>query len=283
MHTYPPVFRKLLTTVLALGLSAVASAQIVYFNDFETNTHGFTFGGSLSSLSRVTLATDSGGPTSVNTSTWLGKLGAGVDKSPSSFEIAQLNLAGLNAGASYSVSFDLLIGASWDGAANSYGPDSWRLTADGVTMVDTIFANGAQGINFGAYSPQRYTDTSYTNPNGPDVARFTGADQFWSANIDGRYADDYSIYYFGHGAGNPILTFTASSSTAVLQFSRYGATFDSSDEYWALDNVTVTGSNPISPPVTSAVPEPSTYALMGALALVGIVASRRRQTVSQRR
>ncbi len=222
-------------------LGSAASAQVVFSNNFETNTAGFTAGGSISSLGRVTLPTDSVGPGSVHTSTWLGKIGDGVAKSGVSPEIAQLNLTGLVSGTTYLVNFDLLIGASWDGAASGYGPDSWRLTANGNILVDTIFANGAQGINFGAYSPQRYTDLNYTNPNGPDVARFTGADQFWSANQDGNYANDYSIYYFGHGAGNPVLSFVSTGSTAVLAFSRYGSSPDSPDEYWALDNVSVVG------------------------------------------
>ncbi len=266
--------------VLTAGLlSSAASAQVVFSNNFETNTAGFTAGGSIAALTRVTLPTDSAGPASTNTSNWLGKVGDGVAKSPGSTEIVRLNLAGLVSGATYLVNFDLLIGASWDGAAGSYGPDSWRLTANGNILVDTIFANGAQGINFGAYSPQRYTDLNYTNPNGPDVARFTGADQFWSANQDGNYANDYSIYYFGHGAGNPVLSFVSSGTTAVLEFSRFGGTFDSPDEYWALDNVSVSGVR-AAPPLT-AVPEPSTYGLMGAVVLGGMVALKRRKAKSE--
>jgi hypothetical protein len=268
---------KLALVALTAGLlGSAASAQVVFSNNFETDTAGFTAGGSLSSLSRVTLPTDSGGPASLNTSTWLGKIGDGVAKGGLD-EIVQLNLAGLVAGSTYFVNFDLLIGASWDGAANGYGPDSWRLTANGTTLVDTIFANGAQGINFGAYSPQRYTDQNYTNPNGPDVPRFTGADQFWSADQGGNYANDYSIYYFGHGAGNPVLSFVASSSTAILQFSRYGSSSDSPDEYWGLDNVSVVGQSAPTSPSLTAVPEPSTYALAGVIALGGIVALKRRK------
>ena len=48
--------------------------QVVFSNDFETDTHGFVADGSLTGLSRVRLPTDSGGPTSTNTSMWLGKL-----------------------------------------------------------------------------------------------------------------------------------------------------------------------------------------------------------------
>jgi hypothetical protein len=260
-------------------------AQTVYSNDFETNMAGFSAGGSISALSRVTLPTDSAGPSSINTSSWLGKIGDGVSKSPLTTEIVKLDLLGLVAGTTYQVNFDLLIGASWDGMAVSYGPDMWRLAADGNILVDTSFANGAQGINFGAYSPQRYTDQNYTNPNGVDVPRFTGADQFWSANQGGNYGNDYAIYYFGHGTGNPLLSFVATDANALLEFSRYGTTYDSADEYWGLDNVSVVAQSvvtPVIPTQSSAVPEPSTYAFagVGALGMITALKLRRRRMLS---
>lgn len=228
---------------------------------------------------------DSAGPLSSNTSSWLGRLGYSVAKSDAASEIVGLNLAGLSVGTTYQINFDLLLGGSWDGSAEFYGPDSWKFTVNGTPPVDTTFSNGAQGINFGAYSPQRYSDTTYTSTGGPDFSRFTGADQSYSTNTNGFYANDYSIYYFGHGAGNPILTFVATASTAAVQFSRYGATSDSSDEYWALDNVSVfsVDSNvPVTPPPFGAVPEPSTYGILGSLALLG-VAVRRRLSAKARR
>jgi hypothetical protein len=229
----------LLATV---GLCLPGRAQVVFSNDFETNTDGFTASGSLTNLSRVQRPTDSGGPSSTNTSMWLGKIGDGVAKGGTNEEVVTLALTNLIAGATYTVAFDLMIGASWDGAASGYGPDCWRFSVDGQRLVDTIFSNVKQGVNAGAYSPQRYSDTNYATPTGPDVDRFTGADAFWSANADGNYANDYAIYYFGHGAGNPMLSFTATNSSATLQFVRYGSSADSSDEYWALDNVLVTGA-----------------------------------------
>lgn len=246
-------------------LPGAAYSQVVYSNNFETDTAGWVASGSLTGLSRVSLPTDSGGMSSPNQSMWLGKIGDGVAKSGTSDEIVTLVLSGLVAGSQYAVSFDLLIGASWDGAASGYGPDSWRFSVDGVRLVDTVFANGAQGINLGAYSPQRYTDTYYANPNGPDVARFTGADFFWSANQSGNYGNDYAIYSFGRGAGNPVLTFTASGSTATLAFARYGNTTDSADEYWALDNLQV-----------AAIPEPGIGTML-VLGLGTIVGLRRRR------
>jgi hypothetical protein len=225
--------------VFTLTISTNANAQIVFSNNFEADTAGFTASGTLTSLTRASLPTDSAGPASANQSMWLGKLGFNVGKTGATDEIVTLPLSNLVVGQSYSVAFDLLVGASWDGAAGGYGPDSWRFSVNGVRLVDTIFSNVQSGVDAGAYSPQRYTDANYTSPTGPDVVRFTGADaSFWHFPA---YADHYAIYYFGHGAGNPVLTFQASASTATLEFARYGNTSDSGDEYWALDNVIVTG------------------------------------------
>jgi hypothetical protein len=254
--------------LLAALLPTCLSGQVVFSNDFETNTAGFSAGGSLSGLGRELLNTDSSGPARTATSSWLGKLGSGLLKNPSSTERVQLSLTGLTPGATYSVAFDLFIGASWDGSASFYGPDSWRLTVDGTTLVDTTFSNLAQGINAGAYSPQKYSDAGYADLSGADQSRFTGADQFWSANLGGNYLDDYAIYYFGRGETNPKLAFIAAGPTSVLEFSRYGATIDSSDEFWALDNVVVSALL-ITPPMPNAVPEPSTYGLVAALLLAG--------------
>jgi hypothetical protein len=259
-------FTHLLVAVSAMLTAASVSAQVVYSNNFETNTTGFAASGSLSTLSRTSLPTDNGGLSSANQSMWLGRLGEGVSKSGSAFEIVTLTLSGLTPGQAYAIAFDLFIGASWDGSANGFGPDSWRLTIDGVALVNTTFSNVQQGVNAGAYSPQRYSDSTYTNTTGADFNRFTGADVFFSVNQNANYAPDYAIYYFGRGSGNPFLSFTASASTATVEFARYGNTSDSGDEYWALDNVQV-----------SVVPEPSVVWLSAAGAGLLLLARRVRR------
>ncbi len=201
---------------------------------------------------------------SANQSNWLGRVGFNVAKTSASDEIATLNLTGLNPGTTYVVSFDLLIGASWDGAAGGYGPDSWRLTANGTTLVDTIFSD-YNGHNLGAGGAQRYSDTTYTNPNGPDQAYFAGAE--FNVSDTSGYAGDYAIYYFSHGSGNPVLTFTPDGSGNVsLVFARYSGSTDSADEYWALDNV-----------VVSAIPEPAAFGSLAGLLALGVVLQRRRR------
>jgi hypothetical protein len=219
----------------------------------------------LPALTRTSLPTDGGGLSSPNQSMWLGRLGEGIAKSNSNVEIVDLPLSGLTPGQTYTVAFDLLIGASWDGAATGYGPDAWYFAVNGTRLVDTYFSNGDQGIDYGAYSPQRYSPTHYADPNGPDEPAFTGA--AYSRKEGPGYSGYYGIYYFSHGAGNPVLTFTPSGTSATLEWARYSPPpnfGDSADEYWALDNVVVTG-----------VPEPSGAWLAVAGALLTISGRRR--------
>lgn len=254
----PSLFRTVAWIVGSLAFAGRMNAQtVIYSADFESGVpREFSYGGTLTGLATTSLPTDGAGMASANQSLWLGKIGAGVGKAGGD-ELVTLSLTGLTPGTTYHVAFDLLIGASWDGGASGYGPDEWRLRANGNILVDTVFSDSNGLGNLGAYSPQIYSDTTYTNPNGPAQAYFAGAD-FHSVSGTTDYSNDYAIYYFGHGAGNPQLTFVASSSTASLEFARLATVSgDSSDEYWALDNVQIT-----------AVPEPASYAVL--VGLVGL-------------
>ena len=170
-----------------------------------------------------------------------------------------LSLTGLATGTQYNVMFDLFIGASWDGSAFFYGPDEWALTADSGAMitplVDATFSNCSPFI-CGAPSPQTFSNaTPLGGLAGPTFPVQTGA----AAGFDssGNYSLDYAIYYFGHGAG-PILSFTAGASTATLTFERKPiASGDSPDEYWALDNLSVSSADSVG------TPEPASIALLG--------------------
>lgn len=254
-------------TILLLWATQLEAASVVFSNDFETDTSGFVASGSLAGLTRTSLPTDSGGLSSPNQSMWLGRLGAGVPKSGSTDEIVTLNVAGLTPGQAYLAEFDLLVGASWDGSASSpWGPDKWRFAVDGVRLIDTTFTNGNAGQEYGAYSPQRYSDLTYTNPDaGPLFGKFAGADAFFTTGST-NYAQHYGIYHFGHGLGNPILSFVPAGTSATFEFARYGNTTDSGDEYWAIDNVRV-----VLP-----VPEPASIGLLCIAALVTVGRGRRR-------
>ncbi|MBL8874813.1 MAG: dockerin type I repeat-containing protein [Phycisphaerae bacterium] len=229
--------------VVGAMMSARALGVPVYSNDFESGVGAFTNGGAQPALTVYSLPTDGGGVNGPNQSKWLGRMGYGIAKGPSSKEIVNLTVTGLVPGTVYTVSFDLLVGASWDGAASGYGLDGWYFSVDGTRLIDTSFSNGDQGRDYGAYSPQRYTDSNYLTPLGPDVLAFTGAE--YSRREGPGYSGYYGIYYFSHGAGNPVLTFTAASSSATLEWTRYSGANnfgDSGDEYWALDNVVVDGA-----------------------------------------
>ena len=228
---------------------ASASAGTVYSNDFQTPATAFNSlaaSGTLTSLTTTSLPADSGGISSTNQSTWLGPLGLNVAKSTATPEIVTLSLSGLVPNTSYNVSFDLLIGGSWDGSAGGFGPDEWKLTAvsgpNNTPLVDATFSNcGVTNQLCGANSPQSYSDATPLGGLGSTTfAPETGADFFSDSNSD--YSQDYGIYYFGHGSGNPVLTFTAGASTATLTFQRVSGSTDSADEYWALDNVSVSGA-----------------------------------------
>jgi hypothetical protein len=265
-------------TILALAVAApqLAFAQ-VYSNHFETTgseNANLTAGGNLvSGLTRVSLPTDGAGLGSPNQSMWLGRNGWGVAKN-SSPEAVTLSLSGLTSGSTYNVSFDLLVGSSWDGSAVGYGPDEFALYANSgannATLLDATFSNcGLSNELCGASSQQSYSDaTPLGGSSGPTFAPETGADFFW--DFSGDYSQDYGIYYFGHGAGNPMLSFIADGSTASLVFTRLGTlSGDSGDEYWALDNIEVDGES------SNAAPEPASIVLI-ATGLAGVAAVRRR-------
>jgi hypothetical protein len=263
-----PKLPQIAVVLLVLALPSMATAQVVFSNDFESNTNGFTPGGSLPALTRTSLPTDSGGISSANQSMWLGRLGSGIPKSGAIDEIVTLNVSGLNPGRLYSVAFDLFIGASWDGSAGGFGPDSWRFAVDGTRLVNTTFTNGNAGQEYGAYSPQRYSDTTYTSLTGPDYGKFTGADASFTTGSCCNYGLHYGIYKFSRGAGNPQLTFRPVGTDVVLEFARFGATTDSGDEYWALDNVQV----------ARLVPEPNSLVLIGIAISAAWHAGRRSQS-----
>jgi len=259
--------------LLTLCAAPMARAGIVYQNDFETDTNGF------SATSTTVLATDASGFSNpANTSTYLGQFNNGP---------VTLTLNGLNVGSTYNLAFDLFIGRSWDGNATldgdgtqNVGPDHWSLTATGTntaTFVDTTFmalvktddsANPSGGI-LNDYT-QNYSDS---NPIGPGIyGQFEGADVVYTGgNVAGHWHDRYGIFYFGHGVGNPNPTFVATASTVVLSFAGSGLQ-DISDEFWAIDSVVLSTPD-------AAVPEPATLTIwgLGALGCAVAACGRKRQ------
>jgi PEP-CTERM motif len=227
------ISRIFLATAITLALLGSARAQLIYSNDFESTTGGFTAG---SLVSHPTTANPLG-----PTSNFLGLF--------SDSTATTLTLTGLTPGSVYDLTLDLLIKGSWDGNTAGVGPDIWRVKADSGVLVETTFSN-ITGSNQ-SFSPGGYI-------GGPgNFAPGTGASVVYnSPDIFQRYA----VYRFDRLA-LPQIEFTPATSTVVLSFE--GQNLQGvPDESWALDNVQVMGRG-------SAIPEPGTLALLvlGTLAL----------------
>ncbi len=232
--------------VASLCCPTVAQAQVVYSNDFETNTNGFN------TASTSLLPTDSQGFGVSPESTYLGRFANGT---------ASLSLTGLEIGTTYTVEMDLFIGATWDGSQ-----DVFQLGVQGGSfLVNSSFGN------FGA---QSYSDATPATGPGSAFAALTGADFF---NLSpGNNTNRYAIYSFSKGAGNPTLQFTSIATTAQLDFTGVGLQ-DVTDEYWAVDNVVVSGPGVVSVPEAGA----GALASIGTSMLaVGAFITRRRRPVA---
>lgn len=270
-----------LAAVSAVCVASQASAAVIYTNDFSANTNQFTITGSAydsGTGNRATLATDTVG----GTSSYLGRLGNGG----LGVGTATLALTGLTAGTSYTLSFDLYIGGSWDGNYGTpFGPDLFKVSTGATTLVNATFSNMGP-LDYGTInnsSTQSYTDTTplggdqSANPTLGSVLG-TGADVKSLTNND--IYSRFAIYYFGHGSGNPTLTFTATASTASLVFTTVGLEGPIGDgrpnEFFALDNVLVTGPDvtpppPPPPPPATVVPAPGNLLMLGSLGVFGLV------------
>ncbi len=230
------IFKNIFTGIFAVGALIMiniipAHAVVVYSNDFETNTNGFS-----DNATGILPTNNVGG-----NSTWLGGDRSFANKS------IYLTLTGLTAGNAYDVMFDLFLGGTWDGSW-SFGPDYFRLvsSSSGALVNATFGAGGA---------PTRKTQTySDANPLGDGGLFFHGE------GVDVIFGRVPTIYYFGHGAGNPLLSFTANSMTETLTF-QSSDWQGISDEYFAIDNVVI--STKTQSGTTPSVPEPAPLALLG--------------------
>lgn len=240
------IFKNIFTGICAAGALMMvniipAQAVVVYSNDFETDTNGFN------TTARGSLTSNNAGDISI----WLGGDRSFTNKS------IYLTLTGLTVGNTYDVMFDLLIGGTWDGSW-SFGPDYFRLlSSSSGALVNATFGVGR--------APTRKTQTySDANPLGDGGLFFHGE------GVDVFFGGIPSIFYFGHGAGNPLLSFTANSMTETLTF-QSSDWQGISDEFFAIDNVVI--STKTQSGTTSSVPEPAPLALLG-LGLMGLAVMR---------
>jgi hypothetical protein len=222
-------FRGAIVAVTFTALVALAArpagALVIYSNDFETDSAGFDISG------RSTFPSDAVG----GTSTYLGIRTPGTNN-------AVLTLTGLTPGASYELDVDVFLGGTWDGSL-VFGPDTFSIaTSSSGVLVQATFRNGALG---NPTPSQTYSDATPLGDGGLFRTR-EGADVELGE----------PVYFFGHGAANPILSFSPSGTTEAITF--HATDFQGiTDEFFALDNVVVT-----------LVPEPSSLMLLAGLAVL---------------
>ncbi len=194
--------------------SGQAQATLIYSNDFE--------GAIGSEWSTTATSYDN------DTTTFLGRFGN---------QTATLNLTGIGAHSTVTVSFDLILWDSWDGDNTRWGRDFQGLNADNARIYEYTFSS--PGFN-----------VSSTNPDStPDLTGYFGGNRRWQDALYKNFNDGFRFNHF--------------SSTLTLDF--YGRHLQRlGDESWGIDNVRVYTDNNASP-----VPEPTTLLLFGA-GLVGL-------------
>lgn len=195
---------------ISLGMTAQANALTIYANDFSTGTaSGFSVVGAQGG------ANGSGVITAPNSEQFIGILTQGAN--------ATLNLTGLAAHTSVTLSFDVYAFRSLDGF-NCCGPDYFRVQSGSTVLVNDLY-----DLVSGSGGPVSLQTSS--DPSGFGYGSFfTGETTF---HYDITFADS---------ASSLSLAFFANSDQAWA------------DEGWGLDNVVVS---------TNGVPEPGSLALFG--------------------
>jgi hypothetical protein len=224
--------------LILLLLTAVAiNAQIiVYDNNFESGGVGTS--------------------TNPTTGHFLGKF------SGASTQIANLALTNLPPHQFITVAFDLIIARTWDGNGRGYidtnnlanyipdsGPDIFKVTADGRTMVHTTFAS--HDLEFYRYQsfPGTYPQDAYRPGTGAVCTNCCGAqwdlNWYWTTFPDRKPLPDSmllkdALYHIE-------ITYTNSADTTALVFRTFalgnGTYQGDVEEWWGLDNILVTVSD----------------------------------------
>jgi len=170
---------------------------------------------------------------------------------------ATLTINGLAANSMTTLTFNLYGIQSLDGNGESGGggPDAFRLTANGGTLLNATFSNVSSAT-------QTYNGTTNTGNNPAGTGR---------SNQDSL---GYTAFYSGFGDTTYSLSFNAmtnASGSITLIFAGL-QTQATGDESFGIDNIMVNGT----PAAPSAVPEPTTMLLLGT-GLAGVMAKVRKR------
>ncbi|MBL8555026.1 MAG: PEP-CTERM sorting domain-containing protein [Phenylobacterium sp.] len=228
----------------AAALAGTAQADVaLYANDFDSAA---TLGAGITGgpISNLTLGTADTG--SWNASGWSGNYGRNESVGP--IVSSTLNLSGLAAHTTVTMSFVLGFLDSWDSTNGSPAPDYFEIYIDGAaTPLSQMTANNAGG------SVEDFDGN-------PIIAHYQ--------QVDGRQF--YSDTLIGY-----LVTFNHTGSTLSVGLRANGSGWQGgTDESWGIDNVNLSYNAANG---GGGVPEPATWALMiGGFGLAGTALRRRR-------
>lgn len=194
--------RAPLAAIVAAGLCACASAEIVYSNDFESSAWMPEWTSNVRST------------TPVSGRTFLGDF---------CNDAVRLNLGGLGAHTETTLSFDFYAIRTWDG--NTWpGPDNFAVrVVGGAMLLDTTFV---------VSEPDNWRTQSYPAPTGQgDYAQRTGAVENNSLGYFWKGIACDAVWHFD-------LTFEHAGQYLAVDFIGSGLQ-GIDDESWGVDNVCV--------------------------------------------
>jgi hypothetical protein len=289
------VTRKCWSGLLAAGVFGISVAapaatpgfETIYFNDFEsgvgagwTASSGNVFGAALP------LGTPPA-PAPAYAGQFLGELGGNDSLTLS------IALGPAYAGMPIKVylAFDAYFIRSWDGNDSSVvngvplGPDRFVVTVAGLAapLVDATFSIGAAEQSYCPFSPTPTCGATWgaaAKPSPPPDEQVALGYRY-QISPDGVTPTDIPmdmVYAFGQPASpgllfdfaGTVLTFTFASANLQVRPDLAGTLGVLADESWGLDNVRIE---------VMLVPEPGTFAMIGAGLLVVFVIARRRSRI----
>lgn len=197
--------------MLSMLATAAASADTVYFNDFETESSGSEW---------TAYALDT---TPVESRTFLGQFGN---------ESVGLHIDNLPEHEALRLSFDLYIIGSWDGDTIP-GPDEWGVrVVDGMTLLHTTFAVSSPNSGRTQSFPNWIGDASHPQRTGAEESNTMG--YWWSNDVRPVPVQTDAVWHLS-------IVFPYVGDAIDFEFFGRGLQ-PMGDESWGLDNVRVEAS-----------------------------------------